>query len=370
MQPFSPDKLPILEVKWEPLIPFIGRANRSLAQFDGVLYGLPNPEILLAPMATQEAVLSSRIEGTQATFGEVLRFDAGEEPTSESKRLDIQEIRNYRRALQFAEGSLSRRPFNLNLLLELHSMLLDSVRGRNKARGEFRRTQNWIGPPGCAVEQADFVPPKWEILAEFLDNWEKYYHMDRPDPLVQLAVVHAQFEILHPFLDGNGRIGRLIIPVFLFEKKILSRPMFYLSSFLEAHREEYILRLRQLGTSSDAWNNWIAFFLTAIIEQSATNATKSRQILDLYERLKKQVLEITRSQFAVPLLDRIFERPIFQTGHLDNLPNSPSKPTVNTLLVSMKDHGILKILREGSGRRGQVFVFAELVNLCEGRQVV
>jgi len=362
-------KLPV-ELNWEPLIPLIGKANRALAQYDGVLYGLPNPDILLSPLTTQEAVLSSRIEGTQATLGEVLKFEAGEEPKEESKRLDIQEIINYRRALMSATQELKTRPFNLNLLLKLHSILLDSVRGRNKARGQFRKTQNWIGPLGSPIEKAQFIPPKPEVLPEFLDNWEKYYHLDRPDPLVQLAVVHAQFEILHPFLDGNGRLGRLIIPISLFEKQILTRPMFYLSSYLDAHRSEYIRKLRAIDNESETWNDWVAFFLQALIEQAHENASKSREILDLYETLKGRVIDLTHSQFAVPLLDRIFERPVFQSSALDGKALMPSRPMIMTLLAKLKDAGILKVVREGSGRRAQLLALAELVNLCEGRTVV
>jgi Fic family protein len=370
MKPFTPQKLPIQNVEWDPLIPLIGRANRALAQYDGVLYGLPNAEVLLSPLTTQEAVLSSRIEGTQATFGEVLKFEAGEEPKQESKRLDIQEIINYRHSLRVAEEELKRRPFNLNLLLQLHGILLDSVRGRNKARGQFRKVQNWIGAPGSTVETADFVPPAPGILPEFLDNWEKYYHMDRPDPLVQLAVVHAQFEILHPFLDGNGRLGRLIIPIFLSEKQVLSRPMFYLSSYLEQKRNFYVDALRGLGRDDGAWNRWIEFFLTALIEQAAENSKKARAILDLYGRLKERVIGLTHSQFAVPLLDRLFERPLFQSSHLEGLPNSPSKQAIATLLNRLKQADVLKVVREGSGRRAQVLALAELVNLCEGREVL
>ena len=188
MKPFVPHKLPIAGLRWEPLIPIIGRANRALAECSGVLYALPNPEILLSPLTTQEAVLSSKIEGTQATFGEVLKCEAGEEPQQESRREDIREIINYRRALRQAEDELQSRPFNLNLLLAIHSTLLDSVRGRNKARGRFRVEQNWIGTPGSTIEQAQFVPPApGEVLRKALDVWESYYHADAPDPLVQLA---------------------------------------------------------------------------------------------------------------------------------------------------------------------------------------
>jgi Fic family protein len=369
VKPFEPEKLPIRDVEWESLIPLIGPANRALAQYDAVLYSLPNPAVLLSPLTTQEAVLSSRIEGTQATLGEVLKYEAGEEPQQESKRQDILEIMNYRRALTSAETELGKRPFNLNLLLTLHNMLLDSVRGRNKGRGQFRKAQNWIGPQDSPIEQAYFVPPSPAVLQEFLDNWEKYYHMERPDALVQLAVVHAQFEILHPFLDGNGRIGRLIVPLYLFEKKILSRPMFYLSSYLDEHKDEYIENLRQLGTSVGSWNNWIRFFLRAITEQAHANYAKARQVLDLYEKLKQQVIRETHSQFAVPLLDRIFERPIFQGSHLAG-DNMPSRMTTTNLLSRLKRIGMLKVVREGSGRRAQVLALPELVNLCEGREVI
>ncbi|MGA9070409.1 MAG: Fic/DOC family N-terminal domain-containing protein, partial [Terracidiphilus sp.] len=221
MKPYVPQELPLSEVAWIQLIPLIGQANRQLAEYNGVLYTFTNPELLLSPLTTQEAVLSSKIEGTQATLGEVLKFEAGEEPELESRRQDIQEIMNYRHALKEAEEELRTRPFNLNLLLQLHSTLLDSVRGRNKARGSFRKDQNWIGSPGSTIEEAEFIPPApGDSLEKALHNWESYYHDDRPDALVQLAITHAQFEILHPFLDGNGRLGRILIPLFLFEKKI------------------------------------------------------------------------------------------------------------------------------------------------------
>ena len=370
MKPFVPQRLPIRDIAWEPLIPLIGRASRSIALYDGILYGVPNPEVLLSPLTTQEAVLSSRIEGTQATLGEVLKFEAGDEPKLESRRLDILEIINYRRTLRYAESALKAKPSNLNLLLELHSILLDSVRGRDKGRGTFRRIQNWVGAPGTPIEQADFVPPDPNFVGQALDDWEKYYHADQPDPLVQLAIVHAQFEIIHPFLDGNGRIGRILIPLFLYEKGLLSRPMFYLSAYLEEHRDEYIERLRSLGRGLDAWSQWIAFFLRALDEQSRANADKARAVIDLYARLKDRVIALTHSQFAVPLLDQIFERPLFQSSHLRFAGDrQPSRQAIAHLLRVLRDNGILKVVREGRGRRAQVLAFAELINLCEGNEV-
>ncbi|HET9784453.1 MAG TPA: Fic/DOC family N-terminal domain-containing protein, partial [Terriglobales bacterium] len=200
MKPAVPAKLPIASIRWEDLIPGIGRANRALARYDGLLAALPNADILLAPMATQEAVLSSRIEGTQATFGEILKADAGEPPAEADRELDVLEVVNYRRALRQAIGSLDKRPFSLNLLRGMHVTLLDSVRGQDQARGRFRSTQNWIGPSGSTIESAYFVPPEAGKLPNAMSSWEKYYHADAPDALVQLAVIHGQFEFLHPFL--------------------------------------------------------------------------------------------------------------------------------------------------------------------------
>lgn len=371
MKPFVPPTLPLTEIEWEPLIPLIGRANRHLAEYNGVLYALPNPEVLLSPLTTQEAVLSSKIEGTQATLGEVLKFEAGEQPELEYRRLDIQEILNYRQALQEAEEELQGRPFNLNLLLRLHNTLLDSVRGRGKARGCFRTEQNWIGTAGCSMHEAQFVPPEpGEALRRALHNWETYYHLEQPDALVQLAVIHAQFEILHPFLDGNGRLGRILIPLFLFEKQVLSRPMFYLSEYLETHRDMYIARLREIGRSANAWNAWIDFFLRGLIEQARSNISKARQIHDLYTELKMRVLDLTHSQYAIPLLDLMFQRPIFQSTHLDGQPTMPSKPMIMNMLGKLKRENILVTIREGRGPHPQVLALAELVNLCEGKRLL
>lgn len=370
MKPCIPDKLPIENIDWEPLIPLIGKVNRSISYYDGVLCGISNPDVLLSPLTTQEAVLSSKVEGTQATFGEVLRFEAGESPGIESRRLDIEEIMNYRQAMRLAEEELLKRPFSLNLLKKLHYVLLTGVRGRDKARGEFRTTQNWVGSPGSKLEDAEFVPPAPESVIEYLRNWEEYWHFERPDPLVQLAVVHAQFEIIHPFLDGNGRLGRMVIPLFLYEKKLLSHPEFYISAYLEEHREEYVERLRVLCLETGAWNSWIQFFLNALDQQAITNATKARQIIGLYEQLKTRIINLTHSQFAVPLLDQMFKQPVFQSNMFKRLRGMPTKAAISAILNRLKTNGILKMLHEASGRRPQMLALAELINLCEGRQVI
>ncbi len=365
MRPFDPKALSTLRVNWKRLIPLIGPANRAIANFNGVLYGLRNPEVLLSPLTTQEAVLSSRIEGTQATLGEVLKFEAGEAPQEESRVLDIQEILNYREALHQAEEELKTRPFNLNLLLELHRILLNSVRGRDKSRGQFRKVQNWIGSPGSPIERADFVPPDPLSLIDHLTDWERYYHSDQPDLLVQLAIIHAQFEIIHPFLDGNGRIGRILIPLFLFEKRLLTRPVFYLSSYLETNRGEYIERLRALGRQKDSWTGWIEFFLLAITRQADANVEAARRIMELYETLKPRVISLTRSQYAVPILDVLFERPILSAGSFEERPGLPGKTMIVRTLSKLREAGILSVGRAQSGRRPQILIFDELLRLCE-----
>ena len=370
MKPFEPQKLPLREVHWEPLIPYIGRANRSLAYYEGVLKGVVNPELLLSPLTTEEAVLSSQIEGTQASLSDVMRFEAGEAPKEEARQQDIHEIISYRRALKTGEKELKTRPFGLNLLKKLHEILLDSVRGRDKGRGRFRTIQNWIGPPGTAIEKAYYVPPAPGQLMEYLDNWEKYFHMERPDSLVQLAVVHAQFEIIHPFIDGNGRLGRMLIPLFLYEKKLLSRPVFYLSAYLEAHRKLYYGRLRALGQTGQAWNAWIEFFLHALDEQAKLNASKSIAIMELYNDLKQKAIELTHSQYAVPILDQLFLQPIRAGSSLIGIRGLPTKPVIMSILGRLKSAGILKTIREGRGRRPQVYALAELVDLCEGRKAI
>ena len=368
MKPFVPKKLPFDEIPWESLVAKIAEANRTVARYDGVLFAVPNPGVLLSPLTTQEAVLSSRIEGTRTTFDEVLKYEAGQE-VEEERREDIQEVLNYRRALRMAEREIERKPFNLNLLLKLHNLLLEGVRGRYRGRGRFRTVQNYIGPPGAGIEEAYYIPPEPRLVMEYMDNWEKYYHMTEPDQLVQLAIIHAQFEVIHPFVDGNGRIGRMLVPLFLHEKKYLVRPTFYISAYLEANRQDYYQLLRELN-SPKSWGRWISFFLEAITVQARENTAKALGIIALYERLKGEVLTLTRSQYAIPVLDHLFRQPILSPAMLNEEDDMPSKPTVMSILNTLKEADILKTIRESSGRRSQILALAELINLCEGNKVL
>jgi len=312
-------------------------------------------------------VLSSKIEGTQATMDEVLEHEAGQ-IYDESKTQDIQEILNYRQALIFAKAQLSDRAITLSFLKEMHQILMSSVRGQDKEPGQFRRDQNWIGRPGNKIEEATFVPPAPFQLLDHLETWERYISHTEIDALVQTAIVHAQFELIHPFKDGNGRIGRLLIPLFLYSKKILSSPMFYLSAYLESHRDEYYVRLQSISHDKD-WNGWIEFFLKGVTEQAADNASKVRQILTLYEEMKDRIRNVTHSQYSIKVLDAIFDRPIFQTSDFVQR-TAIAKQTAMPILRQLRDAGILKPLREASGRRPAILAFPALLNIAEGRRVL
>lgn len=364
MKPYEPQNLPLSDIAWDDLVPLIGRSNAALARYDGILAGIINPAVLLSPLTTQEAVLSSRIEGTQASLEEVLEFEADPKGEIEpSKHADINEIINYRRAMSQAVVSLGTRPLCLNLIRELHGILLDSVRGRNKAPGEFRRVQNFIGPPGCSLEDATFVPPSADRLLPCLDNWEKYLHFQEKDLLVQLAVAKAQFELIHPFLDGNGRLGRMLVPLFLFAKKLLPEPVFYISAYFESHRELYYDRLRGVSSNGE-WNGWINFFLTAVIEQSHANCLKAKQILALYERMKREVPDATRSQYAVQAIDALFYRPIFLGPDFIKRSGIPRDSGMR-ILNNLRKKGLISPIRERRGRQATVYAFTELIRVTE-----
>lgn len=367
MQPYEPTPLPPTGINIAQLVTLVGEANAALARYDGLLHGMVNPAVMLSSLTNQEAVLSSRIEGTQATFEEVLEHEAGQEYDAR-KEADIQEVLNYRQALTLAADTLRERPLSLGLVKALHKTLMDSVRGHDKEPGEFRKTQNWIGPYGCTKETATFVPPNPLQLPLHLEAWERYLENDDVDPLLQTAIVHAQFEILHPFKDGNGRIGRLLIPLFLYGKGRFSSPMFYLSAYLEANRPEYYARLAAITRDND-WTGWIAFFLRAIAEQAKTNIVRVQAILALYERMKTQVRDITRSQHSAQIVDALFDRPIFRIGDFATRARIP-KPTAHPLLKQLQEAGLLKQLREGAGRRPAILAFPELLNFAEGRAVL
>ena len=367
MNPYTPSKLPLSDLDYKLLLPLIGQANASLARYDGLLQGVPNPAVMLSPLTTQEAVLSSKIEGTQATVDEVLEQEAGL-IKDEAKQQDIKEIVNYRTALFRSREYLQQYPIRLSFVQELHSILMDSVRGQDKTPGEFRKDQNWIGRYGCTIDTASFVPPNPIQLLDHLQEWEKYLDSDDIDSLLQTAVIHAQFELLHPFKDGNGCIGRILIPLFLYQKKVISQPMFYLSEYLENNREEYYQRLKAISEAND-WNNWIAFFLRAITTQAQQNSRRVKDIQNLYDSMKQKIQNITHSQYTVNLLDALFSSPIFDTTALVQK-TGIQKATAMRLLRKLKENKIIMELRPSSGRRLAILSFPELINITEGKKVL
>jgi len=364
MEPYVPEELPLKDLDYGRLLGLVGQANAELARYDGLLQGIVNPAVLLSPLTTQEAVLSSKIEGTQATVDEVLEHEAGIKQEGE-KYKDIQEIINYRTAMMKARDHVAEYPITLSLIREIHKILLDSVRGQDKNPGEFRKEQNWIGTYGTPIEQARFVPPSHFVLSDHLNLFEEYMGSDDADHLLQTAVVHAQFELIHPFKDGNGRIGRILIPLFLYRKKKLSAPMFYLSSYFERNRELYYDKLRRISREKD-WNGWIEFFLEAVSTQALENSQKVKTIMNLYEEMKESITSLTHSQYAVQVLDAIFDKPLFRTSDFVQR-TSIHKATAMGLLRRLKDAEILREFLPASGRRAAVLFFPELLNIIEGK---
>ncbi|MBA6153105.1 Fic family protein [Gelidibacter maritimus] len=360
MKPYIPHTLPIEAIEWHKFIDLMGKANRYIARYDGLLQSVINPDVLLAPLRTQEAVHSSKIEGTQASLRDVLQFE-GEQDVEDYKKDDIYEVINYRIALKEGREQMQSIPLTLNLIRKMHNTLMHDVRGSSADPGNFRRIQNFIGAPGSTIDDARFVPPTVPVMMEALSNWEKYMHHEELDVIVQLAIVHAQFEIIHPFLDGNGRMGRILIPLFLYHKKIIHEPVFYLSDYLENHRSEYYDALKNI-TDSGVWTNWIRFFLNAIIVQAEKNINKTRAIINLYEEVKKEIIESTHSQYAVHCLDTIFIQPIFSSNYFSKNSGIPKSSTTRLLDILVKEK-VLVIAEAGAGRRPTIYAFKRLLSI-------
>lgn len=357
---------PHSQVNWAELIRPLEVASSAISRYDGLLASIPNVDLLLSPLTTQEAVLSSKIEGTQATMGEVLQFEAerGAPRQFSEKKDDISEILNYRKAIRFAMNELKSLPLCQRIVKGSHKILMDSVRGANKAPGQYRVNQNWIGPEGCAIEEAAFIPISADKLPEGMSNWEKYIHADAPSRLVQLALLHAEFEALHPFLDGNGRLGRMLIPLFLWSVNIIQTPTFYISAYFEAHKEQYYAHLRNLSEKGD-WTAWCRFFLDAIATQAERNSQKANAILALYADLKKRLSETLRSQYAMSVLDFIFDRPIFSGSHFTHNRDIPLA-TARRLLCTLREYGVIAEMTPARGRQPAIYCFAQVLNIAEG----
>lgn len=356
---YTPKNLPVQNIKWESFVHLIGKANVEIGRFDALLQNILNPSVLLSPLTTNEAVLSSRIEGTQATLKEVLEFEAN--PQRETKKYeDIQEIINYRKALKAAIDEMEKLSLSTRVIKKAHEILLQGVRGENKDRGNFRRQQVFIGKPGANIEQATYIPPSAEKIVDLMSNLEKYIHAEEKDLLVQLAIVHAQFEMIHPFMDGNGRVGRMIMPLFLYFKKAIFYPSFYLSEYLELHRDEYYEALLDISKNSN-WEGWITFFLQAVIEQSKENIAKAKKIMNLYEQKKQRITELTKSQFSIKILDALFVMPIFQSQDFIRISKIP-KASAFRYIGILEKNGVISSDKK---RKNKLYFFNKLLDVVK-----
>jgi Fic family protein len=362
MQPYLPPMLPIENIDALRLLPYVSKASGAVGRYDSSLKSALEPNVILTPIRKQEAVLSSKIEGTRVTLDEVLEQEAGI-PKDGDKSSDIKEILNYNAALNAAHEEISAGvPITLHLIRGLHKILLDSVRGANKSPGEFRREQNWIGTYGHGIEKATYVPPDPVELPMLLDNFTEYILSDDLDPFIQTGIMHAQFELIHPFKDGNGRMGRILIPLFLFQKGVIAQPVFYLSAYLESHRDEYYSRLKGISESGD-WNGWLEFFLKATALQAEFNDRMLNDIAALNEKIKSQLTEIGNTKYDLQILDALFRKPIFSSTDFAESVSGVTRQTVNLILRSLDEADILDKTSEQRGRRPATYRFTELLDI-------
>lgn len=360
------DAFPPKNIDWGRLIPLLGPAHAALARYDGLVSVIPNAKVMLDPLITQEAVLSSRIEGTTATMSEVLAIEAGTNGKSfpPSIRDDAEEIKNYCVALNYAADVLTHQPFSLDLLCQAHGCLMDGVRGRDKSPGSLRERQNWIGPIGSGIESARFVPIPQKHLKKGVTKWLHYVLDDgTPDPLVQLAIIHMEFEALHPFRDGNGRIGRMLVPLLLFSKGLLSSPNFYFSAYLEDRREEYFWALLEVSRDG-AWTEWCEFFLEGLTRQADENHRKAKLILDSHRRMMRDIVQYSRSPHSTRAVEFLFSRPVFSIGQFSQevgvLPRTAAR-----LLAPFLKKGILRVDQKQTGSTPAVYSFPSLLDIIQ-----
>lgn len=309
---YLPDALPP-PIEWDAdLVAALSAADRAVGRLAGEGRRLPNPHLLIRPFVRREAVLSSRIEGTQATLGELLAAEAG--VAVKRSPADLREVGNYVVALEHGIARLRAQPLSLRLVRELHEKLMCGVRGDAATPGEFRRNQNWIGPAGATLANASFVPPPPDRLMECLGAWEKFLHDETLPPLVHAALAHSQFEAVHPFLDGNGRVGRLLITLLLVERQVLPSPLLYLSAFFEATRPQYYARLSGV-TERGEWEEWLDYFLRGVAGQ-AEDALGRIQRIDALVAGWREGIASAPSRLPERTLDLFIENPYWTVNKL------------------------------------------------------
>jgi Fic family protein len=360
--PLPPE--PPLEMDRE-LTRLLSEADHALGRLDGVTSILPNPDLFVSMYVRHEAVLSSQIEGTQSTLTDVLQFEIDANGQEHPK--DIEEVVNYVRAMNYGLKRLDELPLSLRLIREIHGKLLEGVRGANRTPGEFRRSQNWIGPANCTLVTATFVPPPVHEMQDALYNLEKFLHETTAFPtLIVCGLAHAQFETIHPFLDGNGRVGRLLITFLLCQRGILKFPLLYLSHYLKFHRAEYYDRLMAIRNDGH-WEAWLKFFLRGVGEVSRSATETARRILELRQKHLALIRKQTVNQAnAAGLLDYLFEQPIVTARLVEERLNC-SFVTADKLL---KQFAELKIVKETTGgQRYRRFEYSPYMALFEPGEI-
>lgn len=355
---FVPNALPP-RLEWDAGLSWlISDASLSLGTLTGLSEILPNPHLLIYPFIRREAVLSSRIEGTVSSLSDLLLFEA----TEIEKHKDVIEVHNYVNALEYGIRRLKEIPLNLKLISELHGILMKDVRGGRANPGKFRDKQNWIGLPGQGVNEAIYVPPPRLEMKKALDELEKFLVSQKSTPpLIHAALTHYQFEAIHPFLDGNGRVGRLLIILYLNQQNLLPKPLLYLSAFFEQHRSEYYNHLLEVSQRG-AWRSWIEFFLRGVITQSHDVVEKSRLLVNLQQDYRRETLAKHLSPTAGRVLDLIFMRPVINIDSAAKALNL----TFPAVSKAMKQLEGIRILEETTGRkRNRVYIAQHILKVLE-----
>ena len=342
----------------ESLTVNLSSADRAIGRLAGEGRRLPNPHLLIRPFVRKEAVLSSRIEGTQATLGELLAAEAG--AAVARSPADLREVGNYVASLEYGLERLETLPVSLRLVREVHECLMRGVGGDVATPGEFRRSQNWIGPPGCTLNDATYVPPPPSELAPCLDSWERFLYDDSLPPLLHAALAHSQFEAIHPFLDGNGRVGRLLITLLLVSRGIIPSPLLYLSAYFEATRAEYYARL--LGvTERGEWEEWLIYFLRGVALQSDDAVNRIQRIDDLLSHWKQG---LARSQSRLPerALDLFTENPFWTVGGVAGR-LEVAFTTAQRAIDRLEEASV--VARVGEARRNRVYCAGAILDVLE-----
>lgn len=338
----------------------LSQADRALGRLDGSIQTLPNPDLFVFMYVRKEAVLSSQIEGTQSSLQDLLAAEA--RLFSSGLPKDVDEVINYVDAMNQGLARLAELPLSARLIREVHEHLLRSVRGSRLTPGELRRNQNWIGPGGCTLNEATFVPPPPEEVPAALAALERFLHHPGDLPvLVQIGLAHAQFETIHPFLDGNGRVGRLLITLFLCEQEILQKPVLYLSHFFKQHRSEYYERLQAVRDQGD-WEGWLTFFLRGVLAISKEATETARRILVLRELHRSQITESLgrAAGNGHRILEYLYQRPIVNVSEVGQL-LGVTYAAANRLISRIADLGILQEIT--GQKRHRVFRYAPYLDL-------